>query len=269
MQSLKVETYADALKAVHEWFDKEPERTEREKQEKAVLTWEEWDAIQVRHFAKKKNQKGAVKTLEECRKAQRLFIKFTGADSASTVDADMAENSMHECGGTQSKLGENYTANGIRKTLSHMSASFNRCRRTAGKKCVRGVVAQGKLLMVNPYEEVQWVEADDPDPRHFNRDELRAFLNWKYLAACPWPPSSPRHRSGQGAASKKCTLFDWIDREGFVTIPDGEAKWAKGRVIRLPATLLADMGRFRTAAPYVWAGYVDQLRAYHRLLTLS
>lgn len=124
MKSLKVETYADALNAAHEWFDKEPERTEREQREQAILTWEDWEAIQVAHTRKRseKNQRRAEKTLEECRKAQRLFVRITNAESASAVDADMVEQFMSKCGQTRSKLGENYKASGIRKTLGHMSA---------------------------------------------------------------------------------------------------------------------------------------------------
>src|SRR4051812_33329806 len=50
MKSLRVTTYAAALEAVHDWFEKEPERQERETQEQSILTWEEWDSIQVAHF---------------------------------------------------------------------------------------------------------------------------------------------------------------------------------------------------------------------------
>src|SRR5215210_7756208 len=77
------------------------------------------------------------------------------------------------------KFGKPYTANTIHKILAHMAASFNRCRRGSGKKCIRGVVPSEKLLTTNPFEEVGWVEADAPEPRHFTKEELKAFLRWK------------------------------------------------------------------------------------------
>src|SRR4051794_26803168 len=186
-KSLKVTTFAEAQERVIAWFKGEPKREEREQEERSVLTWEEWDSIQVAHARKRseKNKVRAERTLEECRKAQRLFVAVTGAETASAVDDDTVDRFQAGCARRISKYGTPYTANTIRKTLAHMAASFNRCRRGSGKKCVRGVVPAGKLLATNPFEEVGWVEADAPEPRHFTKDELKAFLRWKFFGGCP------------------------------------------------------------------------------------
>lgn len=58
--------------------------------------------------------------------------------------------------------------------------------------------------------------------------------------------------------------WSWIDAEGYITIPDDNAKWGKGKTIRLPIGLLREIEQHRGQSPFVWAGYVEQLRGYHR-----
>lgn len=265
-KSLKATTFAEAKEKAHAWFREEPRREERVRREEAVLAWDEWDSIQARHFAKKADRKRADRTLEECRKARRLFVAVTGAGSASAVDADVVERFQIDCAGRRSKFGRPYGATTIRKTLAHMSASFNRCRHGSGKKCVRGVVAAEKLLTANPFEEVAWVEADVKEARQFTRAELKAFLNWKYLGECPLASLFARVSLWSCGRIEEMTelRWDWVGADGYVAIPDDAAKWGKGRTVRLPSGLLREIERHRVAGPYVWAGYVDQLRAYHR-----
>lgn len=119
---------------------------------------------------------------------------------------------------------------------------------------------------MNPFEEVQWVQADEPKPRQFSREELRAFLNWKHLAACPLVCLFAKVAFwGRGRIEEMSNLrWAWIDAEGYIDIPDDAAKWGKGKVIRIPPALLDEMRRYEVGGPFVWAGYVDQLRAYHR-----
>src|SRR4051794_20056679 len=110
-KSLKVTTYAEAREKVLAWFKGEPKREEETQRERNVLTWEEWDAIQVAHARKRseKNKVRAERTLEECRKAQRLFVALTGAE-ASAVDEDMVDRFQADCARRTSKFGKPYTA---------------------------------------------------------------------------------------------------------------------------------------------------------------
>jgi hypothetical protein len=77
-------------------------------------------------------------------------------------------------------------------------------------------VPKDQLLSVNPFEQVQWVEADKPDPRHFTRDELRAFLGWKWLGACPLTATFAKVSLWAcGRIMEMAELrWDWIDDEG-------------------------------------------------------
>jgi hypothetical protein len=252
MRSLKVEKYGEALEVALHWFDKEAERDNRRKQERGVLGWEEWDAIQVAHTQKRgeRSKTKAERTLEECRKAQRLFVTVTRAESASAVDADLVERFQHECPKRTTKFGKPYSKTTVRKTLSHMSASYNRCNTEAsGKKCVRGVVAAEKLLRSNPFEQVQWIEADDDESevRQFSPGELESLFTWKYLGACTLVGLFSKVSLWACGRLEEMTelRWSWIEAEGYVAIPDEAAKWGKGKTFKIPAALHAEIERSR------------------------
>lgn len=269
-KSLKAESYAEAKRKAHDWFKKEPEREERLIQEQRILTWDEWDEIQVAHASRRGREdsamKRALKTLEECRNAKKLFVAVTEASSVTAVDADIVARFQVDCAKRRSKNGTPFGATTIHKTLAHMSASFNRCRPSAGKRCVRGVVPAEKLLEVNPFEEVQWVEVKAPNPRQFSPTELKAFLNWKYLASCPLIGLFAKVSLWSCGRIEEMTelRWAWIDAEGYMSIPDDHAKWGKGKTVRIPHSLLTELERFKTNGMYVWSGYAEQLRLYHR-----
>ena len=243
-------------------------REEKARQERAILSWEDWDAIQVTHTAMRgeKDRTRAERTLEECRKSQRLFVAVTKAEAASSVDVDMVGRFQIECPKRLSKYDRPYGKTTVHKTLSHMSASFNRCNRNSGKKCVRGVVPPERLLEFNPFEQIQWVEPDEKAIRQFSPDELKAFFTYKYLGGCPLVCLFAKASIwGCGRLEEMTELrWDWLDSEGYVTIPDEKAKWGKGKTFRIPPALVAELQGHRNGSPFVWAGYVEQLRAYHR-----
>jgi hypothetical protein len=89
--SLKVKTHAEAKQVVANWFERSEPRHGHEEQAGAILTWEDWDAIQEAHSNKRSesNSVRAKRTLEECRKAKRLFLSIVEAGKASAVTPDM------------------------------------------------------------------------------------------------------------------------------------------------------------------------------------
>lgn len=273
-RSLKVETFSAAKERVIAWFKGEPARKEWEKQETSVLTWEDWDAIQVEHVRLRSSddsdlKRRAERTLQECRNAQRLFVAITKAESATSVDPDTVARFQRECAKRESKYGKPYGATTIRKTISHMSASFNRCCPASGKRrCVRGVVPVEKLLATNPFEAVQWVQVENRQPRHFTASELQSLFTWKFFGACPLASLFARFSLWSCGRLEEMTMlrWDWFDSDGYIKIPDSVAKWGKGKTVRIPPALLEEIQAYRIENPFVWAGYVDQLREYHRVL---
>jgi len=95
---------------------------------------------------------------------------------------------------------------------------------------------------------------------------LKAFLNWKFVAACPLVSLFAKASFwSRGRIEEMSELrWEWIDKSGYLSIPDDMGKWGKGKVIRLPAALLSEIRSFRSESPYVWAGYAEQLRQFHR-----
>jgi hypothetical protein len=67
----------------------------------------------------------------------------------------------------------------VLKWLRTLHAAFQRINRSAGRKCVRGVVPEGKLLTENPWAQFTWIEGTKKEIQHFDADELIGFL--KYL----------------------------------------------------------------------------------------
>lgn len=269
-KSLKVTHLKEATEIALNWFDGKGhrDRVEQEDRDKAVasiMTWDDWKKIQVAHADKRAVKKRAARTLEECLKSQRLFIAVTKAENASAVDADMVERFQRECLKRLTKYGKPYEKPTILKTLSHMSASFNRCNRNAGRKCVGGVVPRDNLLTENPFEQIKWIELEEQSKRQFSNTELKAFLSWRQVASCPLISIFAKVSLWACGRLEELTelQWSWVDENGYVTIPDEIAKWGKGRMIKVPQGLLQEMQTNRTSSPYVWAGYPDQLRRYY------
>jgi hypothetical protein len=122
------------------------------------------------------------------------------------------------------------------------------------------------LLSANPFEQVQWVEVDNKIIRQFGRDELKSLLSWKFVGGCPLVSLFAKISLWACGRLEEMTelRWDWVDSEGYISIPDEKAKWGKGKMFRIPLCTLAELERYRTESPFVWAGYVDQLRDYHK-----
>ena len=261
-KSLKVSTFADARRAALNWFAKEDVRNDRCA---PSLSWPEWEQIQRAHFAKKRDQKRAGRTLNACLDSKQTFVSITKADDASVVTPDTVEKFQQEALKTEWTEGRVYTPSTIRRCLGHMSASFNRCRITAGKKCQRGIVQPEKLLTVNPFEQVGWLDECPKELRHLSTQELRALLDWRMFGSSPLISAVLKVSIwGCGRIEEITELrWDWISEDGFVSVPDDVAKWGQGRQFRIPLRLWKELKSFPTESPFVWNRTVAELRTYH------
>lgn len=261
-KSLKVTTFADARQAVLNWFTKEEVRQDRSA---PSLSWPEWEQIQRAYFAKKRDQKRAGRTLNACLDSKKTFVSITSAADASAVTPDTVEQFQQVALKTEWTTGRVYTPSTIGRCLGHMSASFNRCRITAGKKCQRGIVSPEKLLTVNPFEQVSWLENGPVEIRHLSHAELRAFLSWRMFGSSPLISAVLKFSVwGCGRIEEITELrWDWISDDGIVCVPDDMAKWGKGRQFRIPMLLRQEIKTFEGKSPFVWDATVPELRKYH------
>ncbi len=166
------------------------------KSELPVPTDEEFDEVQKRHYSKKqgdKARKRSDKSLLNCMEAVEAFRQIMGIKPitmATPEDCERFEN-------LALKLPKNWRVNHPKKrkeinTLSPytvvkwttaLRAAFERVNMHAGRKCVRAVVPQARLLTQNPWNMFTSIDVPEPEKRHLSPNELIDFMaylvqNW-------------------------------------------------------------------------------------------
>lgn len=245
-----------------------------------VMSDEEFKALQRAHFAKRKDpdaQRRAAKSLKDCLGAIDAFKAISGLDRiASATPADcgqfqqkaltMSRNWRHHH--AREGCEEKVSPNTVLKWSRQMTAAFERANRNAGKKCVRGVVAEEKLLESNPWLRFAWlVEGVDRPVRQFDAEELLSLLTfiesqWDGVPA--------------GALAFKTLLWSGLRREELARLSWSAARGVEGehhfevvgkrgvrRWFRLPDSLFRDLASMRGASPFVFSAYTEQLQRFH------
>jgi len=161
-----------------------------------------------------------------------------------------------------------YSPNTVIKWSVALKAAWDRVCRNAGKKCIRGVVDESKLLAENPWKQFTWIEGFHRPIRQFDQDELLSLLD--YLRT-KWP--------GIGMAETLAKVFLWscarrqavcslrweqmrlIGPERHFQIID---KWGVKRWFRVPEGLYQELLQLKADSPFVFAAYTKQLRKFYR-----
>src|SRR5262249_53202686 len=230
----------------------------------AVLTDEEFEAIQRAHFAKKltpEDQKRAAKTLEACLEAITAFREISGLRPITLATPDDCERFQQEALRKPINWRRNYpkarkegptlSPNTVLKWSRSLQAAFERANRNAGRrKCVRGVVPTDKLLTSNPWTQFNWIEGGQQPIRQFENAELLSLLSfleteWNAVplgALCAkvflW--SSARRAEVAGLRWSQARV---ADQEYHFEIV---GKWGVERWFRLPETLYQELLAYRT-----------------------
>lgn len=247
----------------------------------AILSDEEFEAIQRRHFDKKTDPAARVraeKTLEDCLNAIAAFKAITGLNPIASATPDDCErfqiealqrpkNWRQKYPKSKDKVGR-LSPNTVLKWSRSLQAAFERANRNANRrKCVRGVVDASKLLASNPWSQFSWVDGVQPPIRQFDSEELLSLLDyletdWKEvplgaLAAKVFLWSSARKLE---VASLQWSQVRTIGQEFHFQIV---GKWGVERWFRLPDGVYREMLLHRAESPYVFASYNDQIRSCH------
>jgi hypothetical protein len=137
----------------------------------AALSDAEFELIQHAHFGRKTDPAAkarAAKSLEECLDAINAFRAITGLTPVTAATPD-------DCAAFQRKaltMAKNWrtkhpkskettatiSPNTVLKWSRGLQSAFERANRAAGKKCVRGIVEETKLLLSNPWNQFTWIE---------------------------------------------------------------------------------------------------------------
>lgn len=241
-----------------------------------TMSDEEFEEIQRRHYGKKADRKRAEQTLYSCMNAIAAFRKITGLVGVTTATPDDCARFQTTAEGLPRDWRHDYpqakdadeplSRNTILKWCRTLQAAFQRANKNAGKKCVRGVVDEQKLLTKNPWHEFTWIEGTKRAIRQFDADELLGLLDFLENG---WPEVTV------AAAVAKTLLWSWSRRLevmrldwGSLRTVGGErhfhilGKWGVEKWFRIPEALYQEMEQLRTQSPFVFAAYNDQLQRF-------
>lgn len=247
-----------------------------------ILTNEEFEVIQRAHYERKTDPAAwarAQKSLTVCLEAIKAFQAITRLDQISLATPDDCARFQREAlerpknwrqhypRGKKPEESERISPNTVLKWSRALQAAFERANRNAGKKCVRGVVPEARLLAVNPWNQFDWIEGRDRPIRQFDAGEINSLLD--YLEA---------HWKGVTVASIMVKLFLWsacrqqeiaglrwdsLRRVGDEVHFEIVGKWGVERWFRIPTGLYHELEVVRVGNPFVLAAYNGQLRQFH------
>jgi len=246
-----------------------------------VLSDEEFEAIQRAHFGRRKDAAGrsrSAKTLEETLDAIAAFKAITGIERITQATPDDCARfqtaaltrpknwrSQHP---KSKKTDECISPNTVLKWSRSLQAAFERANRSAGKKCVRGVVDEGKLLAANPWTQFGWrVEEVKRPIRQFDGDELLSLMTHLEMEWASVPLAALAAKVFLWSACRKLEVvsltWDALRLIGSEVHFEIVGKHGIERWFRVPEPVYRGLLAHRTDSPYVFAAYTEQIRAVH------
>jgi hypothetical protein len=247
----------------------------------AILSDEEFEEVQKVHYARKKSleaQKRAGKSLQSCLEAIHAFKVISGLEVITTATPDdcatfqtkaltLPKNTLRPYPNGNKEPGC-YSPNTVIKWSVALQAAWERVCKHGGKKCVRGVVAEAKLLKDNPWKQFPWIEGFDKPIRQFNSDELLSLLThlkteWPGVVVAELFAKVLLWSCGRRAEISSLT-WNQLRQVGPEYHFQIVGKWAVTRWFRIPQALYDDLVQIRTESPFVFAAYGDQLRRFYQ-----
>ena len=251
-----------------------------------ALSDEEFEEIQRRHYAKKTDpeaQKRSMKSLRECLDAISAFRAISGLQPITLAKPGDCERFQRDAltrpknwrvgyAGNNRSLKrrkeqgpiENLSSNTVLKWSVALQAAFERACQSGGKKCVRGVVDDSKLLERNPWRNFTWIEGKDKKLRQFDHNELLALLNY---FESNWPdlkfaPAFVKLSLWSWARRLEISSLRWSQERRFFDECHFEStgKWGVTKWFRIPDGLHADLESLRTESDFVFNCYSHQLQ---------
>lgn len=248
----------------------------------AVLSDEEFEEIQRVHYSRKTDptaQARSQSSLIVFLNSIQAFRKISGLERVVFATADdcskfqrtaltMPKNWLLQY--PKSRKPEDVkriSPNTVLKWSRSLQAAFERANRNAGKKCVRGVVDEKRLLTDNPWNQFDWIEETKRPLRQFDAEEIVSVLDyfearWQGVLVAPllvkiflWSCCRQQEIAGlRWACMRKNSEEIHFEIVG---------KWGVERWFRIPFGLYSELASIRNDSPFVFASYNQQLRAFH------
>jgi integrase len=271
------EKYEDAVVVAEEMVKsggKKPTVTD------AVLTDQEFEKIQRTHYARKTGasaQARSAKSLEDCLDAITAFKAITclphivqaTADDCARFQAEAVDRPVNwrKQFPKSKKTDQCLSANTVLKWSRSLQAAFERVNRGAGKKCVRGVVAETKLLNANPWAQFTWIEGTSRPIRPFDAAELLGFLTYLDTSFPTVPAATLAAKVFLWSCCRKLEVagltWDALRVVGTEFHFEVEGKWGVKRWFQVPEALYRELIAHRAEDRYVFSGYSEQIRRLH------
>lgn len=236
------------------------------------MTVKEFERIQTEHFKLGGRDRAASKTQQSFDgiwRSLRSVVAFRSIQEVTAANAlhyvrtlqqsSKARNHKH-----RKKVSEPMAPSTIRKHVRTLAAAWNRVKRDHPEAV--GSVPEQRMVTLNPWEQIRkQLPSPKPkgDPIQFDLEagELDKFLDQfatrpvaeLFLITSLW--------CGGRIEEMAHLRWSWCDREYF-TISDLIAKRGRGRVVRLPATLVKRLGAIRVQGEdYVFAGFQQEVQS--------
>jgi hypothetical protein len=232
-----------------------------------VLSFERFEDVQKKHFALNANQTKASKTLKKCMGAWDDLKRFLAESYSGRTLAIQHINDEVALEYLEWLKKKGAAAHGIKSKVGTLRAAWNRVRR--GHPRSKKTIGDSEKVVGNPWEaitsELPQLPKSDPIQLDLANGDLKSLLD----AFGGRPVAQLFLKASMWAAGRleEMTLarWDWVDEQGYIDIPDDVAKWGKGRVVRLPPSLLKQLKAHRVSgSPYVFAGFVEEYRSFSR-----
>jgi len=252
----------------------------------AVLGDDEFERIQQVHFDSKANPAAktrAAKTLEECIDAISAFKTISGLSHITAATPDDCARFQREAlqrpvnwrkKHPRSKdTTHTISPNTVLKWSRCLQASFERANRNAGKKCVRGVVSEGKLLAGNPWGQFTWIHGTQATIRQFDAAELLSLVEFVESKSPDVPVAALAIKLFLWSCCRKLEVagltWDMLRLIGPPDAPtevhfDFVGKHGVLRWFRIPDKLYRELLAQRVSGnPFVFAAYTPQITRLH------
>jgi integrase len=244
------------------------------------LSDEEFEQIQRVHFGRKTDPAArarADKSLEECLDAisafkalsHLLLIARATPDDCATFQrvALTLPRNWRKQHPRSKPTTEHLSANTVLKWSRCLQSAFERANRAAGKKCVRGVVKENKLLTANPWNQFTWIEGTSMAVRQFDAGELLSLLSYVEDNGRNVPAAAAAIRVFLWSGCRKLEVAG-LTWDMFRVVGDEyhfqiTGKWGVQRWFRVPEPVYHELLALRIGSPFVFAAYTEQIRRLH------
>jgi hypothetical protein len=247
----------------------------------ALLSDAEFEALQHAHFDREQDpakKERAAKTLQDCLEAVAAFKQLSGLCPLTQATADDCARFQRQALEQPKNWRKKYpnskeqvaklSASTVVKWSRSLQAAWERANKTAGKKCVRGVVDEKKLLTQNPWRQFRWIGETQRPIRQFDGAELLGLLDhleehWRGLTFA--------------TALAKVFYWSWSRRAEVVGLKwsslrlvggefhfESVGKWGVDKWFRIPEGLYGELLAIKTSSDYVFDAYTAQLRRFYQ-----